>query len=638
MNWIAALLKDPDPLVRILALSMMEIPSADSPLLEVFLEALKDPQEEVRRAAAEIARHYTGYQAIADALGDLLKDPEISVQDAAIVSLSRADHIPCDVAGTLTAALEGRGRSAAAQQAAAEILVRLDPGIAPTLLRSPSRWVRLGTVEALQNSTAPEAVHALTVALEDRDGEIVSLAAMAIGDIPSLPEDIVRHLCRMAEDSPHLRWKIMQALGKHIGHSPTACNFLLEAAESAAWQVRMAAIAALEKAPEIPPAAFQKLHRALRDKSWRVRKAAVSVIRKGRPPQAASWLAQALLRERHEAVQYSLVAALAELGDWSEEVSTALLHVLRLPNADRAKIVAAEAVGNFGRASSEIVDALLGNMDSPNRGVRIAAARALANVVRQMPAPEQTIGAIVSALQKRDPGWDIVADLLPQVADLWPPAVGMMMEKLQSSPHIRSEMLRALGRFLHLPEVRSGIAAACLFSPSGRTRAEAAAILAGSSDPDTAAATLLSLLQWDPDRSVRAAAARGVAQLGPIYPQLMPVILGLLQDQDWLVQEAVLEAMQKWPSIPQEAGEALMQCLTLGPIPVRALAARAMGSCRPPGAEQAVRDILRTGKNAAWLIEAIACWGPDMVTSFVRDRNIPEEVRRCLVESWRKEK
>ncbi|MBI3270477.1 MAG: HEAT repeat domain-containing protein [Planctomycetes bacterium] len=134
----------------------------------------------------------------------------------------------------------------------------------------------------------------------------------------------------------------------------------------------------------------------------------------------------------------------------------------------------------------------------------------------------------------------------------------------------------------------------------------------------------------DPDREVRAKAARGLAECARSSPKTFPVLLGLLGDADPSVRRGARSALSKIPDDPR-AFDALVQAIRDPDPDVREESCWLVSHVGKRGVEylkEALRDPEERVRLAAF--KALA-WGPDtaeMIPRFVAELRDPEPCRR----------
>ncbi len=409
-------------------------------------KCLKDPDVEIRMAAVKGLKAIRSPQS-APGLVEALTDNNAEVGGHAAVALRQLNWEPANPteAAAWRVALGEFDAAVAYGPDAVEPLVRItknapfhliiravevlprtgDPQVVKPLLeclRHQDDIVRSATATALGQLGDARAVEPLMGILQDRNQQVAQAACAALsklGDRQAV-EQVVKLL---ASNSADLRTTAAETLGK-LGDTQ-AVEPLINVLKDSAKTVREAAVNSLGALQD--NRAIEALVRTLTDGEGVIRGGALRALRQVDPywersEQAAKMIPelQQCLRSREYWVRQSAAEALAKLGQaqpqnsalaTENDASPQKRHVAgeilkqMLGDVDRDfRQAAAEALGRMNL--TDVSDALVARLDDRDRGVQIAAAKAL-EILRWQPAtPVQQAHHLV-ALEK----WADIAPL-----------------------------------------------------------------------------------------------------------------------------------------------------------------------------------------------------------------------------------
>jgi len=299
----AGLVPDQDRAVDPVIAALMQ-DTTSAVVIRALMDALRDPDVEVRRAAARSLAHREDPRAI-PALVGALDDADAEVKEAAAEGLSEFDD-----------------------PAARRGLIRL--------LDDPSAEVRKAALQALAHHDGAIPLQALERAARDADEELRSFAASQLGESDH-PGAIALLRTLAADPSGEVRSHALQGLVER--RDPGSADLFIAAARDADPDLRQTAIHALGEL-RISPAPAVVLE-ALRDPDGDVRQAAAWVLAELRDTRAVPAL-RTLLNDQDADVREAAVEALAEIGD--PAAVDALVAALKSSDA-KVRKRAAEALG-----------------------------------------------------------------------------------------------------------------------------------------------------------------------------------------------------------------------------------------------------------------------------------------------------
>jgi HEAT repeat protein len=528
------------------ALEAME-PSAG----DALIEGLKDPDEEVRTAAAyALAGLAQDLPRPDDRLGDEKPDPAkaearargLRLRSQATLALVAAlkDH-DTEVRWAAAWALYALATDEAAVPALIEMVkdrtTRMATG-ARIRMASPigagngnrctaladGHMLRVGAIQALGGFgvAAAPAIPALIDALKDGDGLTRWYAAGVLGEIGPGAQAAVPELIRllaskdevqgapgtmgfggMAIKPDGLAVVAAKALGR-IGPDARAAvapltKMLAEADES----TRSGAAEALGEIGRDAGPAVPDLARLLSDRAWFVAgNAATALGRIGAP--AVTALNQAL-RGRDPQVRHLAITALGEVGPDAAAALPDLLRALADPD-EETRTAAAEAIGPIGKgpAAATAVSGLLAALKDRDRVVRKTATEALGKVGSR---DDRVIPALAAMM--RDSDREVKHAAAENLETIGMPAFASLRTLLRDKDQdLQDSAAYALSR----------MASAAWNRQEGETAEQAGARVKTSRD------TLLAALE-DPDERIRAGAARALGYVGKeVVPDLVAAL------------------------------------------------------------------------------------------------------------------
>ena len=419
-----------------------------------LLAALRDAEEDVRRAAAE-ALGEIGDAAAVPGLLAALRDADADVRREAAWALGRIGDAAA-VPGLLAAL---RDADADVRWAAAAALGRIGDAAAVlglvAALRDADERVREAAAWALRKIGDAAVVPGLLAALRDADADVREAAAWALGKIGDAAA-VPGLLAALRDADADVREAAARALGE-IGDAAVVPG-LLAALRDADERVREAAAAALGQigAPAVPG-----LLAALRDADWNARRAAAEALGQIKDATSVPKLLEVLdgsevisryalakVRERVSELLYRMIerVAVEDRDHYDPEKTLVQIGALAVPgllaalgNADwRVRRAAAWVLGQIGAPA---VPGLLAALRDADWRVRQAAAWALRNLLPASPphdrkerrvwqkalaamqrvARQQEDDDLLTAVLERQAAWRVALD--PWQDPLQPPPV-----------------------------------------------------------------------------------------------------------------------------------------------------------------------------------------------------------------------
>lgn len=249
-------------------------PSQDSAraVIRALLEAVRDPDLEVRRAAIRSLGRYED-PSTAPAFREALRDPDPEIRTIAIEAL--AEFKDRSSVGAIAAAL--RDENVEVRRAAADALDDLPAASARTeliaALRDPDAEVRERAISALAHLKDPAATDALLAAMKDPKPDVRARAIEALHELElSTPPPAL--LDALRDPSPAVRQQAAHAVGHY--QDARAVPTLRTMIEDPNAEVREAAVEALAEIRT--EAAIEALMGALKSKDPKVRRAAADAL------------------------------------------------------------------------------------------------------------------------------------------------------------------------------------------------------------------------------------------------------------------------------------------------------------------------------------------------------------------------
>lgn len=338
--------------------------------------------------------------------------------------------------------------------------------------------------------------------------------------------------------------KVCMKLGlSKLGIPPDdAIPVLTQALAAADADVQETAVQALAEFGPERADVVQALHSALRDRNPLVRANAGRVFSSfsSIPTASVSILLQAL-EDPEASVRATALQALHRVGAREKALLSAFINALE----DRSAIVREVAVRNLrdlGPAAHDAVTALVNALGDVAPSVRAGAAEAL-SAVGPTAQTRATVPALVHALTDGDPGVrKFAAEGLgtfgPEARTAFPALVNLL-----SDADVGARKSAARGVMAIVPAADTPGAA--------------------GSVPSDAVPILIGVLA-DDDPSVRAAAATALATMGPRAEQAIPVLMQALDDAEALVRVNAAYALGVMGPVAKDALPALIQKITHG--------------------------------------------------------------------------
>lgn len=603
-----------------------------------LLEACRDEQAEVRRAALDALRHV--------GVGNtrkyvqLLVHPDGEVARLAAELVSLVSQVPPETVETLRQAL--RSTDEEVRTAAARLLMRLGSAAAPAIpeliaairqsyppMLDPAQPAifRLGADLAYWQALAAIGAPATTATGEllQHDHPLVRyLAAYTLGEIGPAAADVAREPLKKVLQDPFADVAIEAACALiRLGAAQDEARKLLQAAMDVPNVVALSAIAALprlgEGAKELIPQALARLDsdnpyaryaavgliatlppeqaqrylpqlgRLTADSETLIRQQVAAVLQQLGPlaGPAASAVAQAWQRETEEALRDAWIDALLAMAGQAQPALDVLLQAAaddQLPVARRLRIIA--ALPQVGGADPRVVQSLLQLTQQKDADLRVAAARALGQVPSLPVEAVQRLATMAQTDNRLPPRRAALLALI---------ATGPQALKANSALQALAERtppdaLALLAQVAHAkaskqPGRARQLLRAALSSPQADVRGAAVEALLLFS-PTFAELPALQRLLSEPNAEVRAAAAQAIGQLGPVAHAAVPALTHLLDDPDPVVQAAAIDALGRLGPAAQAAVDKLRRLSdhpTLAPAVRRTLAKLGVPLPQTPG-------------------------------------------------------
>lgn len=550
------------------------------PALGAVLPCLRDPDAEIREAAADVLADIgPGPEAIA-ALVEAMRDKETG-RDAsrALVAVGPA-AIPALTRALLDSDAEVRSNAVHALGEFGPTAKDSVPALMALFVReSPEGRVAIANAWAEMGRGAGSAVPLLVELLRDPSAEVCVAAARALWSIERRPERVVPALMAMVESqgkteeaagrgpserelpiaAPSAR--AVYLLGRIGPEARQAVPVLMSALEAPDGALCACAIEALgEIGPEARqaiPAIVQRLgdqreagavvepHRWTYAGTWEVSMNAWLALGK-MGPEAALGVIPAL-DHRDQAVRERAALALKQLGPDAVPAMDALIKAL----GDRKEAVrryAACALGSIGPAAQPALPALLTAMKDPSSGVREEAADALPRMAPESPA---VVAALIEALEDSDA--TVQAHAVMSLGKLGAgarPAVPLIARLLSSDreyltdghPVLSMQLADCVASVLgELGPVAKEAVPALVEAAGSTNRTNWQIIPAiGKIGPEAKAAMPFLLREGSPD------AALAIAQIDPDHPEVLPILRRVWQSPEILQSGQELYPDRSW--------------------------------------------------------------------------------------------
>lgn len=475
----------------------------------VLISALSDGRILTREMAAKtLGRMGTVAAPASRALGDLLFDSAVVVRATVAQALW---NMGLGAHQAIPAMARALGNTAVDQDLALAQALRVHgPAAYPAVpglihvLEGPGAWEKQHAALTLGaiGPAAKSAVPALTKALDDPDAEVRANAAIALGGIRQVSYDAVRNMIKLLDDySPDVQSAAVDALGS-IGRraGPDGARAIASYAKNKNVDRRRDAILALEKLGPSSRTALPLLIASLRDTDWEIRKAAIGAIDSIGPlaqeaaPGVSRLVADGLV---HDAARHAL-ARIGPIGD-------SLLFVqIQRGEIDPGVIKTYQGLG------TNAVPQLLLALGSGNPATRVTAARALGAI---SDSSGRTFPALRARLGDREVAVRIaVVDAFARVGHR---ALPPLLAALKSdTPSVRASAAEALGKVNDSSKQVMRPLVQALGDPDAKVRISAALALAslGEIDSEILAPLTDAVLSDRPDvRQTAALVAKRVA-------------------------------------------------------------------------------------------------------------------------------
>lgn len=492
--------------------------------IAALIQALQDPNWQVRRDAARVLGELREVQAVASLL-QLLQDGIQNVRAAAVAALGKLGE-PAVV--PLLQALQG-GNLWVREAVVAALEEIGEPAVAPQILalikdfQSKSSFVRGITVEKLGGIQDPQAIVLLVQALQDENSSVRSKAAEALNKLGWSPRSDIEKVHYLLATSK---------LDEIVKLGESAIRPLIQMLQVKSKEFQQSVVRVLAK---IGDPAVVPLLQALQDETNMIRWGAIKALGEIGDLRAVTALIQTLSDEDTE-VRRTAVDALGQLGD--ARAVTPLLQ--RLKDVERevreVREEAIKALGKIGTHLEEVVPALLVVLQNEiavlqDDQVQMTVKETLRTLVDQLEDPSCMIPILLDAFLKSKkgrecPSWEVqgvVEDVL-----------GVLIDRLD--PHtLVSAFLVALKNeepAYHDPgfEAANGLGVSDFFpiSPFGEMAYTFVKIVANLKNFSCVVPTLQAALN-DENAWVRVTVARALVERAVEVEDLNPVVPVLLE-------------------------------------------------------------------------------------------------------------
>ncbi|HKI35888.1 MAG TPA: HEAT repeat domain-containing protein [Gemmataceae bacterium] len=637
-----------DRQVRSLAyLALGEVRPADGDALRGLVRALKDPEKDIRAAAASalarlgvvavpplrqalkdkdasaaLALGQIGPPAVNAAIPDLvtaLKDDDKELRVAAHHALVRigAPAVPAlsavlrgaDLRGwySISVALGKIGPDArAAVPALTEGLAHDDKGVR---ILAANALVKIDPDNAAIKPVLNEAVPALIEVLQQRDGGLRTWAALSLGKIgPDARTSVPALTAALTDADAPVRAAAADALGRVGPRDQAAVVGLVAAQRDADESVRAAAGGALAR---LGKSAVPALIESFNDPSEEIRAgSAESLGRIGEGAVPGLVTATGAVDDR---VRRGAVTALAKVGPAAGPAVPALVEALK--DSDRGvRLGAARALAAIKPEKPDAAEALLKRLHEPDEEFRGACRESLVGIGRG------AVGPLTGVLKAEDPATRrAAADLLKKIGpDARDAVPGVCAAARDADAGVRAAAVTALRDVVTVTADgkvdAAGEAALQAFAGALHDADEEVRIAAhlGMIRLGRAAAPALGAALAEKEPAVRRLAVETLRKLGPEAKAAAPDLIAALRDADPEVRDGAGWALEAIDPELRAALPALRQALAAPPKPVpaaasskeacfRTVAELAAVAAGEPGdsTKQALRELsLRRGEQA----------------------------------------
>lgn len=558
---IAALieaLKDSGPDVRAAARqALAEVGPAAKQALPLLLISLKDEDASVRCSAAYALGRIGDSDDVVSALLQALYDPESNVRDAAASAL-------CDV------------REPAATKAASGLLT-FARDICPSLFESASHlWIDLGKRHKF-------VVPGLVEALKKPDRKIRESIAWILGEIGLDAAGASSALVGLLQDFESNHHTVPEAAAAALEKIGPRAKDVVPALVATLVQQQWEG-SGFQVLQDIGPAAAPELAKCLQHPDGRYRRAAAWALGKlGHDSVGAVPQLVAALDEQSKEVRAMIADALGQIGPDAKAAIPALERELKgLSGSVRG--AAAKALGEIAREDSlpTLIDLALHDRDDGVRGVASEALGMLGSVA--IPAvPKLSTALRDSDDDVRESAAMALAAIGPDAADAEPTLVAALRDKNED---VRVQVATALGAIG--PRVGQAVPPLIELLDDKTPRVRAAAIGALSAIGPKSIAALPKLVEAikDDDSQVISSAVGAFERLGPAAKQAIPALIELLRGPEG-VRASAAQALGGIGPDAKEAVPALSEALKSKDSEFRSAAASALRRIDPMSAKAA---------------------------------------------------
>jgi HEAT repeat protein len=267
--------------------------------------------------------------------------------------------------------------------------------------------------------------------------------------------------------------------------------------------------------------------------------------------------------------------ALGQLGQASPEVVSRLLATLEDEDAGTREY-AAIALGQLGQASSEVVSRLLAALEDKHAFVRGSAAAALGRLGQ---ASSEVVSRLLAALEDKHAfvrGAAAIA--LGRLGQASSEVVSRLLTALgDENAGMRDSAAAALGQLGQVsPEVVSGLLT-FLADKYASVRGAAAQALGQAGQASSEVVSRLLAALEDRDAFVRGAAAEALGRLGQASSEVVSRLLAALGDENAGMRDSAAAALGRLGQVSPEVVSGLLATLKDRDAIVRAAAAEALG-------------------------------------------------------------
>jgi HEAT repeat protein len=374
-----------------------------------LLQALKEPDPQARRAAAEdLGRIGAAAQSALPALRGGLEDPDPRVRVAMAGAILGIDPKDSAALPTLIEAL--KNPSAALRRSAAEMLGALGPvagasgpALAPLLADKDGsvRWAAADALGEIGPAAAP-ALPSLLKLLADPDPEFRGVAADALGQAAKgNAAAAAGELARLLKDGDR---RVRESAARSLLELGAPCRdaiAILAASKDDPWVYAMT-LAFLVRSGGLEAGPF--VCEGVKHPNHEVRMAASNLLLQLDPKSCAPAIDTLIagLKDPHYFVSARCARILFRLGADARRAAPALLDLLKHPDRDfwEARSCGAAALGAMGVRDKAMLPALLEALRQPAyQDLRLAAARVLGDLGKDA---QEAAGALREAAQDKD--------------------------------------------------------------------------------------------------------------------------------------------------------------------------------------------------------------------------------------------